>query len=442
MSQVAFRQKDASKHVRSEAGMEKYFEAMRTIYTNYRFFYYVLRNVKIKEVGDVWLAGVGFCKGDTVPTLFFNSQSFDKYKYFEEADKEKKNELTYEPTYEELAGVIVHELLHICQQIFTRQSKFGMNLQIANIAHDILINREIPALSRRGENKSLADFLLHQDKYPSLKDMKLDECSLPMVYDAIKEDMESKGGQGKIDLETLKKMIENGQVIMDYHGEGDESGDGMELSEEAQAYLEDLIKDSAKKCNSDGSWGHLPGSLKRELDTLMKPKPRWRSTLEHFVQNCRQDEAEKTWKRLSRRYGNRASGRKAQNRPNLLVIIDTSGSIGEEDFNLFSSYLSFAVGFCKSVKVVFCDTQIQYCEELHDDQRSKFPKSILGGGGTDMSPGFEYGKKEKVDGVVILTDLCWGEPVNTYGIPTLALVPARYSIEGNGPGITHRVHIE
>ncbi len=253
--------------------------------------------------------------------------------------------------------------------------------------------------------------------------------------------MKSKGGNGKIDLDTLKKMMENGELIVDYHGfdEG-EAGDGLELSEEAQAYLDDLIKESAKKCDQDNTWGHLPGSLKRELDNLMKPKPKWRSTLEHFIQSCRLDTTQKTWKRHSRRYGNRASGRKSDNAPNLLVIIDVSGSIGEEEFNLFSSYLKFAVQFCKSLRVVFVDTQITYEAELHDDQMSKFPTEIIGGGGTCMQAGYDRAKELGVDGAILLSDGCWGDPVNTHGIPNLALIPSRYN--GEAPGIRTKIAFE
>ncbi len=102
--------------------------------------------------------------------------------------------------------------------------------------------------------------------------------------------------------------------------------------------------------------------------------------------------------------------------------------------------MSFAATFCKTIRVAFCDTAIAYEAELHDDQRSKFPKHARGGGGTDMQPIFDYAKEHGVDGIALLTDGQWGDPVDTYKIPTIALIPSKYN--GEAPGIKTKISFE
>jgi len=425
-------------HKINNNGVEKLYEAVKAVYTYYRFFYHILKRIKIQETGDVMIAGVGYVPGNVVPTLFFNSQAFDKYKYQKEEPKDSKNfvDCEYEPTYEELCGVIVHELMHICQNIFQRQNLHNMNQKVANLAHDVLINKEIAAFNINEKEDCLGNFLIHQSSFENLKGLNLDEMALPEVYDKIFEELKSKQG-GKMTLDQLKKLLENGQIIMDYHGFDEADSLSQEMTDEAQAYLNDLIKSSAKECDREREWGRMPGNMQRVIDSICKPKSRWKSTLEHFVQTCRLDTTLSTWKRQSRRYGNRAPGRKAENAPNLLIGIDTSGSIDQETFEKFYSYMIFAVNFCRNIHVVFCDTEITFADELNADQINKFPKTSKGGGGTDMQPIFDYAKQVRVDGIVLLTDACWGTPVNTHNIPTLALVIDKYA--GEGPGIKHKI---
>lgn len=435
--------KAKEKHSLNYNGVEKFHEAVKSVYNHYRFFYHVLKKLKIQETGEVAIAGVGYVPGNVVPTIFFNSQSFDKYKYKKRLvagdESSPLIDCEIEPTYEQLSGVIVHELIHICQDIFNRQELHSMNRKVANLAHDILINREIPALKKSETEEVLGNILIHQESFKSLNGLNLDEMSLPDVYDKIFEEIKNQKG-GEMGLDELKKLIENGELVIDYHGFDSPDNLGREMSEEAQAYLNDLLKSSAKECDREREWGRLPGDLQRIIDSIRKPKPKWRSTLEHFVQSCRLDTTLHTWKRQSRRYGNRSPGRKAENAPNLMIGIDTSGSIGQEEFEKFYAYMVFAAGFCRNIKVSFCDTEITYADSLDADHINKFPKTAKGGGGTCMQPIFDLAKKEGVDGIVLLTDGCWGEPVNTHGIPTLGLIIEKYA--GEAPGIRHKVSFE
>ncbi len=430
-------------HKLNNNGIEKLHEAIKSVYTHYRFFYHILKKLKIQETGEVMIAGVGYVPGNVVPTLFFNSQAFDKYKYKKHSIKDDETspliDCEYEPSYEELSGIIVHEIMHVCQNIFQRQDLHNMNLKVANLAHDVLINREIPAFNKNDKEEVLGNFLIHQSSFENLKSLNLDEMSLPDVYDKIFEELKSKQ-KGKMGIDELKKLLDNGQIIMDYHGFDEADSLGQEMTEEAQAYLNDLLKSSAKECDREREWGKLPGDMQRIIESIRKPKPKWRSTLEHFVQTCRLDTTLHTWKRQSRRYGNRSPGRKAENAPNLLIGIDTSGSIGQEEFEKFYAYMVFAATFCRNIKVAFCDTQIAYADELDADYISKFPKNPKGGGGTDMQPIFDHAKKEGVDGVILLTDGCWGTPINTHNIPTLGLIISKYA--GDAPGIKHTVPFE
>ena len=109
-----------------------------------------------------------------------------------------------------------------------------------------------------------------------------------------------------------------------------------------------------------------------------------------------------TRKKLNRRYGIYFDGSRVECKLDLMVAIDTSGSITDSDLSLF---------FAEINKIKALGMKITICEidtVIHKVYKYDFqPKLVCGRGGTDFKPFFEYVKKmgQKPNALIYLTDL-------------------------------------
>lgn len=110
----------------------------------------------------------------------------------------------------------------------------------------------------------------------------------------------------------------------------------------------------------------------------------------------------------NRRFGYAAMGSKRKNTTKLLIAVDTSGSISDQDLALA---LGFMKGFFKysveQLDMICFDTQI-YKESLQKYTKPPKVNKIYGRGGTDFDDIFQYVQCDKdcdqYSGVIILTD--------------------------------------
>jgi predicted metal-dependent peptidase len=107
------------------------------------------------------------------------------------------------------------------------------------------------------------------------------------------------------------------------------------------------------------------------------------------------------------------------------VAIDTSGSIGEDDIQLF---MSETLGILRSRKVrklrlLSCDADVSLDEEL--DIWDELPAGLKGGGGTDFRPVFESLSEgdELPTCLIYFTDLMGTFPEERPAYPVLWLTP-------------------
>ena len=154
--------------------------------------------------------------------------------------------------------------------------------------------------------------------------------------------------------------------------------------------------------------GKMPGYAKVMVEDLVNPKVDWKEVLQRFVSElCRDDY---TWKRPNSRYAHTGfilPSLYTETLPPLVVAIDTSGSITEQDLKQFASELEEILSiYNTTLHVVHIDTEVRHCE---DYSREDMPVKLEahGGGGTRFSPLFEHvnGLDETPLAVVYLTDL-------------------------------------
>ena len=180
--------------------------------------------------------------------------------------------------------------------------------------------------------------------------------------------------------------------------------------------MRDLVRKATKICRETNKWGDIPGDLIDQLDDLTKHKKAlipWKQLLRVFIASAMESNLAYTIKRRSRRYGTRP-GTKKEDVLKLAIGIDTSGSISEEQLNMFFSELYWIHKNGAKITVIECDTQIQ-----REYPYEQFDGRVQGRGGTDLEPVLKQVSEQKYDALIFFTDFYTGEIKTNYGIPIL-----------------------
>ncbi|KAH2389053.1 hypothetical protein KXW64_007991, partial [Aspergillus fumigatus] len=158
--------------------------------------------------------------------------------------------------------------------------------------------------------------------------------------------------------------------------------------------------------------GKLPAELQRALTDVLEPKVDWREKIQAlFARKIGSGSFD--WRRPDRRLITRdiyAPGRSGFGAGTVVVGIDTSGSIGPRELDMFMAEMS---GILEDVRpkrlvIMWCDAAIGRVDECEDatDLMSIRAKGAPGGGGTSFIPVFEEITKMGLqpEALVYLTD--------------------------------------
>jgi predicted metal-dependent peptidase len=161
--------------------------------------------------------------------------------------------------------------------------------------------------------------------------------------------------------------------------------------------------------------GKLSSGMKRLINSLPKVKENWRHNLEKYIKSFKK--AESTWKRPNRRYlDNKFYFPTRYDTPELNVVvgIDTSGSINEDMLEKFYGHLIKIMKSFKTFEVqVFCwstvahqDTYRKLNEKNYQNFNPLEDGYIQSYGGTIAQSAFDYVKtlKDKPDVFIMFTD--------------------------------------
>ena len=169
--------------------------------------------------------------------------------------------------------------------------------------------------------------------------------------------------------------------------------------------------------------GHLPGDIERMMEELFEPVLPWRSILRRFMTEKLNDDF--SWKRGNRRFI--AQGLYLPSRLSddamgeIVVVIDTSGSISEKELTEFGSEIKGIVDEVRpsKVRVIYCDSRIAHIDEFGPNDDLQF--AAHGGGGTDFRPPFKWLEENQIvpRALVYLTDGYGPFPEQEPDFPTL-----------------------
>jgi predicted metal-dependent peptidase len=159
--------------------------------------------------------------------------------------------------------------------------------------------------------------------------------------------------------------------------------------------------------------GKLPAGLERLLGEILEPKIDWRDKITALFAR-KVGSGSNDWRRPDRRLIVRdiyAPGRSGFGAGTVVIGIDTSGSIREQELNMFFAEMA---GILEDVRpkrmvVMWSDAKVHRVDEVEEaaDLCALRKKGAPGGGGTDFRPVFDEMQKlglDDVDALVYLTD--------------------------------------
>ncbi|MBO4533324.1 MAG: hypothetical protein J5726_06450 [Treponema sp.] len=201
--------------------------------------------------------------------------------------------------------------------------------------------------------------------------------------------------------------------------------------EEMSSSIDQHINNAAK--NRD--WGSIPGHMVEKILAKRKIKMDYRKILMRFKTSMQSSLRCLTRLKPNRRYDFDYMGSRYKPLVNLLIAVDSSGSISNTDLeNFFSIINRFFKYGTKSIKVLVFDMCIT--QEL-DFKKAQTEIQITGRGGTDFQSVIDYYKKtNSFDGMIIFTDGYAPPPTITYKKRILWILNNKLNYEENHEWMT------
>ena len=286
-------------------------------------------------------------------------------------------------------GLLKHELLHVSFGHLIMRDLYS-NHKLFNIAADLEINQYIGS-------DYLPDGGLTLDTFPELKLPK--KAGTKKYYELLEEECD-----GESPCESLGSILNQMDGDSQYdHKTWEEFDDLAEadkklIQKQVEHQLKETAEQTSKRC------GNIPGELADLLHRLTHIEPPsfdWKGYLKRFVGNSSICYTKKLKRKFNKRYTEMA-GLKVKFKNNILVGVDTSGSVSNKELKEFMNELVHMHKTGHKITVAQCDTQINSVEEFNPRKDWE----IKGRGGTSFQPVIDLynQKKGQYTALIYLTD--------------------------------------
>jgi len=318
----------------------------------------------------------------------------------------------------ELNFVVLHEALHkVYQHMHLWKKLWKQSPMLTNMAADYVVNYSIHEADAQGVITKRPDSALFDLKYKGM--------TTKQVFELLKKDFEDNRGEGK-----------DGHDSHDWEG--------------AEALSDEEVKETAKQIDQalrqgEIIRGKMQGNKNRSVNELLEPKVNWREQLRDFVNATCKNKDKTSWKRPHKRFIGHdiyMPSMVGESIGQIVVGIDTSGSIGQQELNEF---LTEVVAICddvspSSIELLYWDTHVAGHETYNQgDYKGLFESTKpAGGGGTHVGCVNQYIKDKRIqpEAIIILTD---GYVENDFGgnweHPTLWAITTRHITSPHGKTI-------
>lgn len=303
---------------------------------------------------------------------------------------------------EERVGLFIHELLHVALDHVSRtNSRVPF---IHNIACDFVINGWIDDLIKKSKSaQSKAKFALPAG---GLLDHKYDNMTSEEVYELLIQNAEKVQGDsigGDLPLTN--------PVLDELDKDLDESMGIPTPTEEEEQKIRDELVIRAKvqaEVQMGASTDNLPVEIQRFFEAYMNPVLSWKKLLAAFMNDSSRNGF--SMSRPNKRHTGRGMYLPSQSSSNKLSVIsfaiDTSGSISNQDFQLFMSEVHHVLKGLKPSKLELLQfDQILQSVDIVKNTRELSNVEMYGGGGTCITTTIKHFLNNKESkALVVITD--------------------------------------
>jgi len=325
----------------------------------------------------------------------------------------------------ELRFVVLHECYHkLYRHLTTWRHLYDKHPQCANMACDYVINLKIADENKDGFAKIPDIGCCYDEQY---RDWDSARVFNELMKNA-KEQPQDGQGQGQ------------GQGALDSHGWDDAKEMDAEEAKKLERDIDAAIRQGALAAGKMGSGGD------RSFADLLETKVNWREVLRDFVSSFCTGNDYSTWRRPNRRFvgaGHYLPSGVSESVGELVLAIDTSGSIGDKELGQF---LGEVKSICETVKpervrLLYWDTKVAKEEVYEQAELASLIASTkpAGGGGTmvECVPKYIAEHKIKPQAIIVLTDGYLGGSWGTWSHPLL------WCIKGSSakPSVGKYVHV-
>ena len=123
----------------------------------------------------------------------------------------------------------------------------------------------------------------------------------------------------------------------DHEGWGDMTEEERQV---AEGKLKQALGDAVKKCDRNGQWGTVSSDMRATLREMVSDAINWKRVIQNFCGNSQRANKARTHKRVNRKYPYIHPGVKRGHSATVAVYMDQSGSVGNEDLELFFGCLN------------------------------------------------------------------------------------------------------
>jgi predicted metal-dependent peptidase len=339
--------------------------------------------------------------------------------------------LYYNPEYidgltvDQTQFALAHEALHCALSHFARREH--RDRKRWDVACDLAIN---PLLIREGMTPTPG----------ALFDVGFEDMMAEEIYPYVREDTEEETHDehlygddadrdlpGQQDAQSLEPDTGNAEGQGNGTGPGSAPPDPLTESEREQLSIQwrQRLAGAAQQALQAGKLG---GHLRRLVDHLLAPQLPWRMLLARYLTAiCRDDYS---YLRPSRREGSAIFPSLRSAQAELLVVLDTSGSIMPAEMREFVSELDAIKGQVRArITLHACDAELAadgpWVYEPWEEFR--MPGNLRGGGGTRFTPVFDWLQQagQRPDLLIYFTDAEGEFPRQEPDFPVLWLVKGR-----------------
>ena len=323
----------------------------------------------------------------------------------------------------ELRFLILHENYHkLYRHLHTWQHLNKDDPQLANMAMDFVINAKLKEDNDEDGFATMTGELsrgCYNSKYRGWDTAK--------VFHDLKKNNDGDGGSG-------------GNVL-DIHDWDNAKDMTPEEKDQLARDIDQAIRQGAMVAGKMGSGGD------RDIDALLRPQVDWKQVLREFITETCAGRDYSSWRKPNRRYismGIYMPSGVSEKVEELVLAIDTSGSIGRTQLSIFLSEVRSIAEVVKpsAVRILYWDTEVCRAEkyEMHELDNIINSTKPEGGGGTTVEcvPQYMTDNNISPQACIVLTDGYLGGSWGQWNCPTLWCVIDNESAK---PDVGKVVHV-